>query len=552
MTNTLKILAAQLNPVVGDISGNQALAEATLADGKTQGADLVVLSELFILGYPAEDLLLKPSAVEQSMAAVAALARLTRDGPALIIGTPWAENGKLHNSVVFASDGVMTARYDKRHLPNYGVFDEKRLFDAGTGMHEAVSFRGARIGLAICEDLWFEDVPRAVKAAGADLLIAPNASPWRRSIQEERAGAFDGWSDAGLPYLFVNQVGGQDELVFDGASYATNSTHAERCGLIGQFETGTAMVEFDVSAKRFANLGSTCTPDSAGWEAEYRAAVMGLGDYVNKNRFPGVVLGMSGGIDSALTAAIAVDALGSDRVWCVMLPSKYTSDHSLEDARACSEALGVQYDTINIAPGVGALDEMLSDHFAETTPDTTEENIQSRLRAVTLMALSNKFGHMVVTTGNKSEMAVGYATLYGDMCGGYNALKDFYKTEVFELARWRNTAVPAGGLGPAGEVIPERIITKPPSAELREDQRDDDSLPPYEVLDDILRGLVDQEADIDELLAKGHDDATVRRIEHLLYIAEYKRRQAPPGVKVGGKNFGRDRRYPITNRFRDD
>ena len=552
MTKQLKILAAQLNPVVGDIAGNKALAEAALSEGKAAGADLIVLSEFFMLGYPAEDLVLKPSAVTQCMDAVKALGALTADGPGLIIGTPWAENGKLYNSAVFLADGEILARYDKRHLPNYGVFDEKRLFDAGEGAHVAYPYRGVNVGIAICEDLWFEDVPRAVKAAGADLLIAPNASPWRRSIQEERARAFDAWSDLGLPYLFVNQVGGQDELVFDGASYATNSTHGARCGLVGQFETGGVMVTFDPAAGKFVGLGESCAPDSEGWEAEYRAAVMGLGDYVNKNRFKGVVLGMSGGIDSALTAAIAVDALGADRVWCVMMPSKYTSDHSLEDARVCSEALGVRYDSINIAPGVGALDEMLGEQFEGTEAGTTEENIQSRLRGLTLMALSNKFGHMVLTTGNKSEMAVGYATLYGDMCGGYNALKDFYKTEVFELAKWRNTAVPSGARGPSGEVIPERIITKPPSAELREDQRDDDSLPPYEVLDDILRGLVDQEADVDDLLARGHDEATVRRIEHLLYIAEYKRRQAPPGVKVGSKNFGRDRRYPITNRFRDD
>lgn len=553
MTNMLHILVAQQNPIVGDIAGNRKLAEAVLEDGRVQGTDLVVLSELFILGYPAEDLVLKPSAVKQSMAAVLQLAALTKDSPALIIGSPWWQaNGKLYNSVLFLADGKILGRYDKRHLPNYGVFDEKRLFTVGEQAHVSYLYKGANIGLAICEDLWFEDVPRAIKAAGADLLIAPNASPWRRSIQDERAGAFDRWSDLGLPYLFVNQVGGQDELVFDGASYATNSTHAERCGLVGQFETGTAGVTFDTVAKKFSGLGKACAPDSEGWEAEYRAAVLGLGDYVNKNRFPGIVLGMSGGIDSALTAVMAVDALGPERVWCVMMPSRYTSDHSLEDAKACARALGVRYDSINISPGVDGLSQMLSELFDGLAPDTTEENMQSRLRGVTLMALSNKFGHMVVTTGNKSEMAVGYATLYGDMCGGYNALKDFYKTEVFELAKWRNGTVPARGLGPSGEVIPARIITKPPSAELREDQRDDHSLPPYEVLDDILRGLVDQDADIDELLARGHEEATVRRIEHLLYLAEYKRRQAPPGVKVGGKNFGRDRRYPITNRFRDD
>lgn len=552
MSNNLRILAAQLNPVVGDIQGNLALARQAHAQARAEGAHLLVLSEHFLLGYPAEDLVLKPAAVEQSMEAATALAADTRDGPAILIGTPWRENGKLHNSACYLEGGALKARYDKRELPNYGVFDEKRHYQPGEGPPLIITLQGVRIGVAICEDIWFENVPRAAHAAGAELLVVPNASPWRRAIQAERASAFDRWSDLKLPYLFVNQMGGQDELVFDGASYATNSTHGARCGLVGQFETGTALVEFDPSTKQFVGLGKGCAPDLEGWHAEYRAAMQGLGDYVRKNRFPGVVLGMSGGIDSAITAAIAADALGPDKVWCVMMPSKYTSEHSLEDARACARALGCRYDTINIHPGVEALDTMLGEAFAGKTPDITEENIQSRLRAVTLMALSNKFGHMVVTTGNKSEMAVGYATLYGDMCGGYNALKDFYKTEVFELSKWRNTMVPKDGLAPGGEVIPERIITKPPSAELREDQKDEDSLPPYPVLDDILRGLVDLEEDVDDILARGHDPATVRRIEHLLYIAEYKRRQAPPGVKVGGKNFGRDRRYPITNRFRDN
>ena len=552
MSNNLRILAAQLNPIVGDIQGNLALARDAYAQARQQGAHLLVLSEHFLLGYPAEDLVLKPSAVELSMEAVAALAADTKDGPAILIGTPWRENGKLHNSACYLEGGALKARYDKRELPNYGVFDEKRHYQPGEGPPLVITLQGVRIGVAICEDIWFERVPRATHAAGADLLVVPNASPWRRAIQAERAAAFDRWSDLGLPYLFVNQMGGQDELVFDGASYATNSTHGARCGLVGQFETGTALVEFDPSTKQFVGLGKGCAADLEGWHAEYRAAMQGLGDYVRKNKFPGVVLGMSGGIDSAITAAIAADALGPDKVWCVMMPSKYTSEHSLEDARACARALGCRYDTINIHPGVEALDTMLGEAFAGKKADITEENIQSRLRAVTLMALSNKFGHMVVTTGNKSEMAVGYATLYGDMCGGYNALKDFYKTEVFELSKWRNTMVPKDGLAPGGEVIPERIITKPPSAELREDQKDEDSLPPYPVLDDILRGLVDLEEDVDDILARGHDPATVRRIEHLLYIAEYKRRQAPPGVKVGGKNFGRDRRYPITNRFRDN
>lgn len=552
MTDVLKILAVQFNPVVGDINGNAKLAREALEAGARDGADLVVFSEMFILGYPPEDLVLKPSAVELSMKAVADLARESANLPPFIIGSPWDEDGELCNSELFCRDGAIEARYDKQELPNYGVFDEQRLFTRGKSPACIVEVKGVKIGLAICEDVWFDRVPNAAKAAGAELLVIPNGSPWRRSIHSERAEAFDRWSRLGLPYMFVNQVGGQDELVFDGASYATNSTHSERCGLVGQFDTGMEMVEFDLETRKLILPDAGCELDPDGWHMEYRAATLAFGDYVNKNRFPGVVLGMSGGIDSALTAAIAVDALGPDRVWCVMMPSKYTSSESLEDAKKCAELLGVRYDIINIAPGVGAMDEMLGDIFAGRESDTTEENIQSRLRGVTLMALSNKFGHMVVTTGNKSEMAVGYATLYGDMCGGYNALKDFYKTEVFELSRWRNANHPKGALGPSGEVIPERIITKPPSAELREDQKDEDSLPSYDDLDDILRGLIDEEADIDDILARGHDEATVRRIEHLLYIAEYKRRQAPPGVKVGGKNFGRDRRYPITNRFRDD
>ncbi|WP_339680187.1 NAD+ synthase [uncultured Hyphomonas sp.] len=549
MSKKLRILVAQLNPVVGDIRGNLELARGALAEGKAEGADLVVLSELFILGYPAEDLVLKPAAVEDSMKAVEILATETADAPDIIIGAPWMENDKRHNSAVWLSGGAIKGRYDKRELPNYGVFDEKRIFDAGEGPPPVFEFHGVKIGVAICEDIWYPRVPSELHDAGADMLIVPNGSPWRRTVQVERHTTFSAWRKTGVPYLFVNQMGGQDELVFDGSSYAVDHDGTEH-QLLGDFVTGTAMVDYDPATHCFESEAQADLTE--GWHAEYRAAVLALGDYVNKNKFPGVVLGMSGGIDSALTAAMAVDALGPDRVWCVMMPSKYTSSDSLEDAKACAKALGVKYDSINIAPGVDAMGEMLADQFANTTPDTTEENIQSRLRAVTLMALSNKFGHMVVTTGNKSEMAVGYATLYGDMCGGYNALKDFYKTEVFELAKWRNTMVPRGALGPAGEVIPERIITKPPSAELREDQRDDDSLPPYDVLDDILRGLVDEEEPIEAILARGHDRAVVKRIEHLLYIAEYKRRQAPPGVKVGGKNFGRDRRYPITNRFRDD
>ena len=551
MSKTLSFHVAQLNPVVGDISGNLELARAAHARAAEAGADLLVLPELFIIGYPPEDLVLKPSAVELCREAVEALARETGGtAPAILVGAPWKDGDALRNSALLVEDGGIAARYDKRELPNYGVFDEWRLFRPGEGPARPVDFRGVRIGIAICEDIWFDRVPQALAASGAEIMVVPNASPWRRTVREERHTTFSSWRKTGVPYLFVNQVGGQDELVFDGASYAVDRDGREH-QLLTDFEAGETTVRYDTGTGRFAPAGAEATL-SEGLEAEYRAATLGLADYVNKNGFPGVVLGLSGGIDSALTAAIAVDALGADRVWCVMLPSRYTSEESLQDARDCAEALGVRYDTVSIAPGVEAMDEMLEQLFAETQTGTAEENIQSRLRGVTLMALSNKFGHMLVTTGNKSEMAVGYATIYGDMNGGFNALKDFYKTEVFALSDWRNRHVPRGGLGPTGEVIPQSIIDKPPSAELREDQRDDDSLPPYEVLDDILRGLVDREEDICDVVARGHDESVVRRIEHLLYIAEYKRRQAPPGIKVGIRNFGRDRRYPITNRFRDD
>ena len=555
MTQALTLHLAQLNPVVGDINGNLALAREEVAHAAKAGADLVVLPELFLMAYPPEDLVMKPSAVDLCQAAVEALAAETRPGgPAVLVGTPWrGEAGKLHNSAVLLEGGEIQFRWDKRELPNYGVFDEVRLFAPGEGPPRTLMFRGVRLGIAVCEDIWFPRVPEALKAAGAELMVVPNGSPWRRTSQAERARAFGQWSGLGLPYVWVNQVGGQDELVFDGASFCVDGD-GTRHQIMGDFETAHAQVRFEPGPGRFTLIGAKAREPSLteGLEAEYRAASLALGDYVRKNRFPGVVLGLSGGIDSALTAAIAVDALGPERVWCVMMPSRYTSLESLEDAKACAEALGVRYETVSIAPGVAAFDEMLGPLFAGRAPDLTEENLQSRLRGVTLMALSNKFGHMVVTTGNKSEMAVGYATLYGDMCGGYNPLKDFYKTEVFALARWRNAKVPRGALGPAGEVIPERIITKPPTAELREDQKDEDSLPSYQVLDDILRGLVDGEEDLDDILARGHDEAVVRRIEHLLYVAEYKRRQAPPGVKIGPRNFGRDRRYPITNRFRDD
>lgn len=550
MSKSLRITVAQLNPVMGDISGNLDLARAAIAQARREGSDLVIFSELFLLGYPPEDLVLRASVADASDAAVQKLAQeLSGDDPAVLIGAPHRDGIQVFNSAFLLCNGKVADRFDKFELPNYGVFDDKRVFAPGDGEQVCFTLKGVRIGVAICEDIWLDRIPAKIKSEGAELMLALNASPWRRTIHRERKTAFSSWESAELPYIFINQVGAQDELIFDGASYVW-SREKRNQWLFPDFEHGILTFSFDRSQKAF-ELQEARRP-LEGIEADYRAAVIALGDYVRKNRFPGVLLGLSGGIDSALTAAIAVDALGADKVWCVMLPSRYTSDHSLEDAKACAEALGVRYESVSIAPGVVALDEMTGPLFAGRAPDTTEENIQSRLRGVTLMALSNKFGHMVVTTGNKSEMAVGYATIYGDMCGGYNPLKDFYKTEVFELCRWRNRCDGSGLLGPVGEVIPERIISKPPSAELREDQKDQDSLPEYEVLDDILRGLVDYELSVEAICALGHARETVKRIEHLLYISEYKRRQSAPGPKIGPRNFGRDRRYPITNRWRDD
>ena len=542
----LRIASAQLNPTVGDISANLDKARAARAEAAANGADLIVFPELFILGYPPEDLVLKPAAVEACHAAIESFAK--EPGIAALIGTPWRDHGKLYNAVVLIADGEIKATRYKHDLPNYAVFDEKRVFAPGH-IPAPVDWRGLRLGLPICEDIWLEDVPRALATQGADFFISINGSPWRRTIESERRDAFLKWADLDVPLVFVNQVGGQDELVFDGASFAWNPGGGE----IQRLPAFTEHLAYSDWTKADGVWTGTSKQQSkvlTGLEADWKATCLALADYVNKNGFPGVVLGMSGGIDSAISAALAADALGPDRVWAVMMPSKYTSDHSLEDAKACAEALGVRYDIIDVEPAIAAMGGILTGIFAEQTPDTTEENIQSRMRGVVLMALSNKFGPMVLSTGNKSEMAVGYATLYGDMNGGYNALKDIYKSEVYQLARWRNQQNASPGLAPAGTVIPERIITKAPSAELKPDQTDQDSLPDYDVLDEILTGLVENEHGPKEIAAQGHDPALIARIENMLYRAEYKRRQAPPGAKIGRKNFGRDRRYPITNKFR--
>ena len=550
-SNRLAIAVAQLNPTVGDIAGNAEKVRRARVIAAAQGADLVVFPELFIAGYPPEDLVLKPAFQSACRSAIEALARETAEGgPALLVGSPWIDGDKLYNAVALLEGGTITALRYKVDLPNYGVFDEKRVFAPGP-MPGPVNFRGVRLGLPICEDIWGDEIVECLAETGAELLVVPNGSPYWRQKGEVRLNiAVARVTEQGLPTVYVNQVGAQDELVFDGVSFGL---HAD-CSLA--FEL--AAFQETIVTTQWVRQGDTwrCEngPKVAPVEAEradYAACVLGLRDYVNKNGFPGVVLGLSGGIDSALCAAMAVDALGADRVHCIMLPYKFTAQESIDDAAACAKALGVRYQMLPIAKAVEGIEGALSPAFTGLPRDVTEENLQARARGTMLMAISNKFNLMVVTTGNKSEMSVGYATLYGDMNGGFNPIKDLYKTEVFRLARLRNGWKPEGAMGPDGLVIPENIITRPPTAELRDNQKDEDSLPPYTVLDPILERLVEREEPISAIVVAGFDHDTVVRIERMLNIAEYKRRQAAPGVKVTLKNYGRDRRYPITNRFRD-
>ena len=553
---TLKIALAQYDPTVGDIAGNVAKMRQARGTAQRLGADLVVMSELFLVGYPPEDLVLKPAFTDACRSAAEAFAKETVDGgPAILFGTVWPEHDdgvrKVYNSVVLADAGKIVGIRFKNDLPNYGVFDEKRVFAAGP-LPGPILFRGVKLGVPICEDIWKDEVVECLAECGAEILISLNGSPFDWPKPDLRMNvAVARVTESGLPLIYLNQVGGQDELVFDGASFVLNADRS---------------LPIQLPAWEEAVVLTTWTRGDDGWRcapgaravlpdrdaAAYHACVLGLRDYVTKNGFPGVVLGMSGGVDSALCAAIAVDALGAANVHCVMLPYKYTSSDSLTDAADCATALGARYDSIDIAPAVEGLYAMTGPLFAGKPRDIAEENIQSRVRGTTLMAISNKFGSMLVTTGNKSEMSVGYCTIYGDMNGGFNPIKDLYKMEVYALCRWRNAHVPNGGKGPGGIVIPERIITKAPTAELRENQKDQDSLPPYEELDDMLKCLVEDEMPLGEIVARGHDQAVVERIARLLNVAEYKRRQAAPGVKISARNFGRDRRYPITNRFRED
>jgi NAD+ synthase len=549
--DSLKIALAQLNPTVGDVAGNADKVRRAREQAAAMGADVLAFPELFLAGYPPEDLVLKPAFQAACRSAIEALARESTSGPALLVGTPWLhEDGKLYNAYALLSGGFIEALRFKVDLPNYGVFDEKRVFAPGP-MPGPVLIKGVRVGIPICEDIWGPEVVECLSETGGEILLVPNGSPYWRGKTEHRLNiAVARVVESGLPLIYLNMLGGQDELVFDGASFVLNADRSVGAQL-PTFREAVALTEWRREAGGWRCVDGPITRQDENDKTDYGACVLGLRDYVEKSGFKGVVLGLSGGIDSALCAVMAVDALGADRVRCVMLPYRFTSQDSLDDAAKIAKALGVPYDILPIESAVLGLEQVVAAVFEGRPRDVTEENLQARARGVILMAISNKFGLMVVTTGNKSEMSVGYATLYGDMNGGFNPVKDLYKTEVFRLSELRNSWKPDAGLGSEGEVIPRNVIVKPPTAELRENQKDQDSLPPYDILDQILERLVEREEPIATIVAAGFDRDTVLKVGRLLDLAEYKRRQAAPGVKVTLKNFGRDRRYPIVNRFRD-
>jgi NAD+ synthase len=551
MADTFRLTLAQLNPSVGDVFGNAEAAKRAWQQGVAAGSDLVALPEMFIAGYNPQDLILKPEFISACQQAIADLAQDCADGPALAIGGPLLEGENLYNAYYILQGGKIAATVRKHHLPNGAVFDEKRLFTAAdvTGPYVV---NGVRIGSPICEDAWQADVAETLAETGAEFLLIPNGSPYYRNKQETRLNLMvSRVVETGLPLIYLNMVGGQDDQVFDGASFVLNPG-GDLAVQMPAFDEAIEHIELIRGADGWKAITGERSKMPNSFEGDYRAMTESLRDYLRKTGFKKVLLGLSGGIDSAIVAAIATDALGADNVRCVMLPSEYTSDHSLEDAKELAVNLGCQYDFVPIAEGRQAITNTLAPLFEGAEPDITEENIQSRLRGLLLMAMSNKFGEMLLTTGNKSEVAVGYATIYGDMAGGYNPIKDLYKTRVFEICRWRNENHRSWMNGPSGEVIPDRVISKPPSAELRPDQKDEDSLPPYDVLDAILEGLVDNDESVSDLMAKGFAREDIKNVEHLLYISEYKRFQSAPGTRLSPRAFWLDRRYPIANRWRDD
>ncbi len=537
---TLTVVLAQINPVVGDVAGNTAkiLQAANTARDQLK-AELVVFPELCLTGYPPEDLLLRPGLQKRVDKALTTLKNKI-SGICIVIGHPLGEVGKeLYNAASVIADGQILCQYFKQMLPNYSVFDEKRYFIEGH-LPAVFSLNGIKLGITICEDIWFTGPAAQAKDAGAELILNLNASPFQQGKSARRFDAVRQRAiENQLPMLYVNQVGGQDELVFDGGSFALDS-HGDLQMQAAVFVDELAIVTIEKNQTGNILISGQVTEHLSPLASVYQALVLGLRDYVEKNHFPGVVLGLSGGIDSALTLALAVDALGADRVQTVMMPSRYTAQISLDDAQKMASQLGVGYSVLSIEPVFDSFLQTLDETFAGKAVDTTEENIQARCRGVLLMAISNKTGAMVLSTGNKSEMAVGYSTLYGDMAGGFSPLKDVYKTLVFALSKYRNTLSPA---------IPERIINRPPSAELAADQRDEDSLPAYPLLDQILERYVADDGCFEDLVAEGFAAETVAQVIKMVDRNEYKRRQAPPGIRITGRAFGRDRRYPITSGY---
>ena len=548
--NHFRLTLAQLNPTLGDLAGNAARAREAWGTARAQGADMVALPEMFLSGYQTQDLVWRAAFQADLRHHLEALARDCSDGPALGIGVPLVEGGRLYNCWAVLQGGACVSVIRKHHLPNTSVFDEKRHFCAGD-IHGPYRAGPLRIGTPICEDAWFDDVAEAQAESGAELLLVPNGSPYARGRYDTRVAHMVARGvETGLPLVYLNLVGAQDDQVFDGASFVLNPG-GRLAAQLPAHEEAIAEIDFTREREGWRAAPGPCAALPDAWEQDYQAMVVGTRDYLVKSGFSRVILGLSGGVDSALVATIAADAIGAENVHCVMLPSEYTSRGSLEDAAELARRLGCRLDEISIEGPRAAMQAALAPQFQGLAADVTEENLQSRLRGTILMALSNKSGALLLTTGNKSEVAVGYATIYGDMNGGYNPIKDLYKTRVFETCRWRNAHHRAWMRGPAGAVIPPQIIDKPPSAELRNDQRDEDSLPPYPQLDAILEGLVDLDASIADLVAQGHPRELVERVEHLIYISEWKRHQSAPGPRLSNRAFWLDRRYPIVNRWRD-
>ncbi|WP_102226251.1 NAD+ synthase [Acidimangrovimonas sediminis] len=550
MTEIFRITLAQLNPTVGALKANADKAFAAWETGRDAGSDFVAMPEMFVTGYQTQDLIRRPAFQRDAMLAIEELAARCADGPPLGIGGPWVEGAALYNAYFILQDGKIAARMLKHELPNDDVFDEVRLFTPGP-ISGPIRIGPLRLGIPVCEDAWHPDVAETLAETGAEVLFVPNGSPYRRGKRDLRLNVTVARVvETGLPLIYLNTVGGQDDQVFDGASFALNPGGALAMQLPA-FEEVISELTLENTDEGWRVAQGETVPVADAWEQDYHAMVLSLRDYLGKSGFKRVLLGLSGGIDSALVATVAADAIGPENVHCIMLPSEFTSQGSLDDAASVARALGCKLDTVHIEEARKAVGGALAHLFEGTQPDVTEENIQSRLRGLMLMALSNKFGGMLLTTGNKSEMAVGYATIYGDMSGGYNPIKDLYKTRVFETCRWRNANHRPWMMAPAGEVIAPRIIDKPPSAELRADQKDEDSLPPYPVLDAILERLVENQESIAEIVDAGFDRATVERVEHLLYISEWKRFQSAPGTRLSTMAFWLDRRYPIVNRWRD-